>query len=173
MALASGAARPVGSRPQLRQATKGDLVSNGIVVAIALGIVAFAAGCGGAGTDTSADTAEATITKADFIAQADEICRAGDEKIGEAAGMNATKQGQEDFVKNTIVPSIQGQVDGIRALPVPAGDEEQITAILDSAQDGLSEVQQDPELLTTRGENPLEPSSKLAKEYGLKDCGQG
>lgn len=141
-----------------------------VLVLLALGVVV--AGCGGsAPADTSA--AEMGITKADFIAQADAICKAGDDKIGEAAGMNATKKGQDEFVKNTIVPTIQSELDQVRALPVPAGDEDQVKAILDSGQDGLSEVQQDPSLLMDNKTNPLDDSSKLAAQYGLKVCGQG
>lgn len=133
---------------------------------------AFVTGCGGTPTVTEADTAGATITKADFIAQADEICQAGNEKIGEAAGMNATKKGQEEFTLKTFVPAIQGEIDGVRALPVPAGDEDEITAFLDSAQNGLSEIQQDPSLAMEPKTNPLNDASKLGKKYGFKVCAQ-
>lgn len=140
------------------------------VVVLALGVVV--AGCGGAPTETGADTARATITKADFIAQADRICAAGNEKIGEAAGMNATERGQEEFTLDTFLPAIQGEIDGVRALPVPAGDGEEITAFLDSAQNGLSEIQQDPSLSMDPETNPLNDAGRLAKEYGFKVCGQ-
>ena len=63
--------------------------------------------------------------------------------------------------------------NGIRDLTPPEGDEDQITAIVDAADQGIDEIEADPAALTQGDENPLAEASRLASEYGMKACGQG
>jgi alkanesulfonate monooxygenase SsuD/methylene tetrahydromethanopterin reductase-like flavin-dependent oxidoreductase (luciferase family) len=79
-----------------------------------------AAGCGG----DDDETPTAALSKQEFITQADAICTKGDQKLDRA--------GSEAFGKER--PSKQ---------EVEQGDEEQVSAFLDSAQRALDEVEQD------------------------------
>jgi hypothetical protein len=77
-------------------------------------------------------------------------------------------------VAETVVPEIQGQIDGIRALTPPEGDEDEVAAILDAAREGVDELEQDPSAVGPgTGAGPFEEANRLAQEYGLKVCGQG
>jgi hypothetical protein len=128
-------------------------------------------------TGTAVATGE-PLSKEEFVAQADAICEAGDEDIGAAAedlfsgGANPGQAEEEAFVTETLVPGVQDQIDQIRGLSPPEGDEEQIDAFLDAAQEGVDELEENPSLSGT-SRDPLNEAAKLAREYGLQVCGQG
>jgi hypothetical protein len=142
-----------------------------MMVLVMVGVCAalVAAGCGG-------DDEEAP-TKEEFITQADQICTDGDQQINEEAENvfegQPSKAEQQAFIEDTVIPETQAQIDGIRDLTPPEGDEDEITAIVDAADQGIDEIEADPAALTQRGDNPLAEASQLASEYGMKACGQG
>ncbi len=70
-----------------------------------------------------------------------------------------------------MVPTIQGEIDGIKALGAPEGDEEQVTAITDAAQTALDQASDDPSLLTSGDADPFKEANDLANAYGLTECG--
>jgi hypothetical protein len=138
------------------------------------------AGCGG-GDDTSTTAGEA-LSKSEFLAQGNAICEKGDKEINAEAKQTFTQQGapsqatQTKFVTDTVIPNVQGQIDGIDALPLPSGDEDQVQAIVDAARSGLDKAKADPSLLTDQGggqSDPFAEANKLANAYGLDKCGSG
>jgi hypothetical protein len=149
-----------------------------------------AAGCGGDDDDdgTTAATTATTgatgaagggaLSKEAFITAADGVCAQGDKQINKEAGkvfqgnQEPSKQEQDRFVTDTVLPNIQNQVDGIRALTPPDGDEDQVTAIVDAAQRAIDEAEKDPGILTQGGgPDPFAEANKLAEDYGLQKCG--
>jgi hypothetical protein len=75
-------------------------------------------------------------------------------------------------VRGAVVATIQGEVDEIRALTAPEGDEEEISAILDSAQAAIDEIEAHPAAVNAKP-NPFRESTRLAHSYGLDACGGG
>ncbi len=144
------------------------------LLALSLAAAAVVAGCGG-----DDDGSSNALTKDEFVAQADKICKQGDAKIQQAAakafaqGQQPSKDDQVTFVAKTVVPETQAQIDGIRELTPPEGDADQVTAILDAADQGIAQIKQDPAAITNGGSSPLAEASQLAGDYGLKACGQG
>jgi hypothetical protein len=149
------------------------------VLAALAAITMIAAGCGG-GSDSSSDSS--SITKAQFIKQADAICAKGNkedeaefEKFEKENGLSEkkepTKAQQEEATSEIVVPSVQKQIEEIDALGAPKGDEKKIEALVASVEEGVEEIEADPASLT-EGKNPLAKGSKLAREYGLKTCGE-
>ena len=138
---------------------------------LAFGAIAIA-GCGGS-DDTSTTTA--AISKDDFITQGNQICAEGNKTL-DAAGNEAFSGGKpsqadlEKYVSDTMVPTIQGEIDGIKALGAPAGDEDQVNAILDAAQSALDKAKADPSTLTSN-DDPFAEANDLANAYGLTECG--
>lgn len=130
-------------------------------------------GCGGG---ASSETAGA-ITKAEFISQADAICaetnQAMEDKVQATfgGGSQPGKAEQEAFVTETILPSIEGDLEKVRALPEPAGDEAAIDQFLSDAEKGVAEAKKDPEGFPKSAPS-LQKSSGEAAAYGLKVCGQ-
>jgi hypothetical protein len=143
----------------------------GLVVLAVVAMALVAAGCGG-------DDDDDAPTKEEFITQADDICTEGDQVIEEQAAEvfgsgQPSKAQQEAFIEDTVIPETQSQIDGIRELTPPEGDEDEVNAIVDAADQGIDEIESDPAALTQGGANPLAEASQLAAEYGMKDCGQG
>lgn len=137
------------------------------------------AGCGGDDEESS----EAAPTKEEFIADADQICADGDAEI-DAAAQETFPQGrpgpqeQQQFLEETVLPSIREQIDGIRGLTPPEGDEAAIDEFLTSAETAVDEAEQDPSVLLQGGagegsaEDPFAETAQLGEEYGFQNCAQ-
>jgi hypothetical protein len=149
------------------------------VLAALAAITMIVAGCGG-GDDSSSEGS--SITKTQFIKQADAICEKGNkeneaefEEFAEEKGLSEnkepTKAQQEEAITDIVAPGVQKQIEEIDELGAPEGDEKQVEAIVTSVEEGVEEIEADPSSLT-EGKNPLAKGSKLAKEYGLKACGE-
>lgn len=147
------------------------------VLAAFVALAAIVAGCGGDDSDTSA-----SLTKAQFVKQADAICKKGNDKI-EAEFESFVKENelgeneapskalQEEAIAEIVAPSVQEQVEEIDALGAPEGDEEQIEEMLTAFEEGAEELEENPSSLN-EGENPIAKGSKLARDYGLVTCGE-
>jgi hypothetical protein len=150
-----------------------------ILGALAAGLIA--AGCGSDDNNdkqsfgTSVGSAStASLTKADFVTQANAICKTANQELdqaGQALGQSPTPEELDSFVTDNVTPTIQTELDAIRGLGAPAGDEQTVNAILAAADSGLQSLQADPSLLT--GGDPFGEANQLADDYGLTVCGTG
>ncbi|MCW2792697.1 MAG: hypothetical protein JWO76_1795 [Nocardioides sp.] len=147
-----------------------------LLPSIALAVGLAVSGCGG--KEDSGSKADASssptlaITTADFTAQANAICAAGNEEIQTAAdalGDGPTQEQIEAFASDTLVGNIQGQHDNIEELGAPAGSEDDVTAMLDSLQSGIDAVTADPSLITS-DTDPFGEANDLAAGLGLTEC---
>jgi hypothetical protein len=142
-----------------------------IVAALAIAIAAFAvAGCGDDGDETETSSAE-PLSKEEFIAQADEICESGDAEIEQQALDLGTGVDPDTLVTTVIVPRTRDQVEQIRTLVPPEGDEDEINEFLDTFDRGLDELENDPAILTKA--ETIAEARKLASDYGFKSCNTG
>ena len=130
------------------------------------------AGCGGGGDDS---TSTSSLAKPAWIAKADAICQQGNQEIEQAANEQFGKQNQEptdaqiqQFTNESVVPSVQRQIDEIRDLGAPSGDEDQVNKILDTVQTDIDKTKS----ATTLPDDPFADGNALATQYGLKVCGQ-
>jgi hypothetical protein len=143
-------------------------LSGGLLLMAVLSAGIVAVGCGG-GDDN--------LTKAQFIDQADAICKKGNQRINAGAKevftskQEPSKAGRKTFATETLIPDIQGQVDDVRALNEPSADEDQVNAFLDSAQAELDKGKNDPLYMTS--DKSFSGTNKLGKQYGFKVCAAG
>ena len=128
-----------------------------------------AAGCGSSEDDA--------LTKAEFIAQADAICKKAHDKFEKDfnqafSGNPRPSQAQlNEFAESTLVPGVQGEIDDIGALEPPTADEAEVNAIIDAVQGGVDKIKADPGVLSPKVEfDPQKKGHQLAKEYGMKEC---
>jgi hypothetical protein len=158
------AARLGGHQPECARTRFGAIA---IAALLAVGLVA--AGCSSSGT--SSTTSIPALSKADFVSQANAICAKGN-KLTDAAGGalgNSSNQAEvNDAVTNTIVPAIQDQIDGIKALAPPSGDETTVSSMLALAQTDVDKLKGNPELLSDP--NLFADFAKAAHPYGLTSC---
>jgi hypothetical protein len=146
--------------------------------------VASAAGCGG--DEETSQTEAPAPTEQEFIAQADAICRsAGQDLTAQSKGLgfytpDGLDEEEAEFIEQEIIPFYQRQVDEIRELTPPPGEEEEIEAALSAAEQALDDLREDPssyappvgpdgERITTVPKGWLELTRQL-KRYGSKAC---
>jgi hypothetical protein len=138
--------------------------------------VAFAvAGCGG-DDDASAEAP----TKAEFIRQIDGICQAGNRRM-EGAFAKLLEGGEklplpddprvQELVGTVMIPNLAREIEQMKELEPPNGDEEKVDAFINALEEGLETAEENPQLVTTKTEIVYGISSRLAKEYGLEICG--
>ncbi len=155
-------------------------MSKGLIATLVgvVAIVVIVTGCG-----SSSDDGTTALTKAEFISQADAICKKGDNEIQSEFETfekeNGLKEGEEpskaqkvEVAETIVTPNIKGQSEALRALAAPSGDEDEISAMLDALDEGVEEAEADPAVLFSAKTTPFKPASKIAKEYGLTACGQ-
>lgn len=136
----------------------------------------------GCGNDDEPPPAEATATapsKPEFLTRADEICLSIETQI-EAAGDDLfSAAGRPDpaevreFAFGVAIPKLREEVEAIRALGVPPGDEQPIEAILAAAELGIEQIRRNPEVLVSSAPPALREAGRLARDYGSRECGSG
>lgn len=133
-------------------------------------------GAGSGGDESSAqDEGE---SNAQFIAEANAICAKGTSEIQGQMQSYLTRKvskGEESVVQGEIVnevvaPVLEGEIEDIRALGLPPGDEEQVEAIFTAMQAVIDQASDDPPAFMQQKE-PFEEPEGLAKSYGLSACG--
>jgi len=135
------------------------------------------AGCGG-GSDDS--TSGKSISKEEFIAKADAICKKGTERLQKAIftalknPRNLTKVSEAEQIKivtTAMVPNVSREAEELRALGIPDGDEEKVDAMITALEEGVETAEQDPKVVTESSDAVFGISSRIAAEYGLEACG--
>jgi hypothetical protein len=145
-----------------------------VVCALAGGLIA--AGCGGGddssdSTDNGATTAVEALSKSEFIQEANQICKEGNDALDEAGRQVSPSESEiKSFVTETLVPNVQGQIDQIRALGIPEADQDEINSILDDAEADVNKVKDDPSIIVQEGD-PFSDVNQRLNDYGLTECG--
>ncbi len=144
-----------------------------LMLVAALTCVMVVAGCGGDDDGGDSDDGGGTaLTKEEFVTQGNQICADGNAQIAEdaeAIGDNPDQATSEAFVADSLVPNIQSQIDGLRDLGIPEGDEDQVNGMLEEAESALGEIESDPALLFDENDPFSEVNDQLT-EYGLTEC---
>jgi hypothetical protein len=142
------------------------LGSFGLVVA-----VGFVLGCG-SGEDKATSS---SLTKAQFIKQADEACakvvkerKAAVESWQKEHPGQLDADGLSDAFREVIVPSIQEQVEAFQSLAAPEADRAEVARMVDN----LTEANRGFEKEGAEGMRQPEVSrfEDEARKYGLKIC---
>ena len=145
----------------------------GLTLAAILVMGLALAACGS--SDDTSSTATA-LSKSEFVKQGNAICAKGNKSTNQIANQTFTNgqkptQAQLEQFTTQVAPIIQGEIDGIRALGIPAGDEQQVNKILDDAQSALDKAKKDPSVFVNG--DPFKQANQEAKAYGLTACGGG
>jgi hypothetical protein len=163
-----------------------------------LSMAALAVGCGGSegdsgktaatasnASDTTTEAASSgkSLTKAEFVKAAEEVCRkAGPREYAEANAYANKHQKElnqlapipreEKMIRAIVLPSILRQLEELRAIGLPKGDEKQIKAIFSAIETGVEEARKNPYgiELEFRTKNPLAKADDLIHTYGLIEC---
>lgn len=154
-----------------------------VLLAAAAVLVALGAGCGDG--DDGGDVTETTpsLTKAQFLKQANAICaqtnKEFEDELERFVEKETNSQSQElsnaqfrKAAETLFIPTVDRQLKEVRALGAPEEDEQQVDKILSSAEKALQEAEKDPTVLFVEGSGPFAEANKLATAYGLDKCGE-
>ena len=145
---------------------------------VALAVVAVA-GCG-----SSSDSTESTasLSKAEFLKKGNAICKEGNESINSefeeftkennlSETAEPPKETQEEAVEQVLIPAISRQIEEVKALGTPEGDEGELAELI-SAEEGVVEEAEENPLLLFETTAKQKEANKLATNYGLTVCGE-
>lgn len=146
-------------------------------LAACVAIAAAVAGCGG-DDDGGDTTATETLTKQEWVEQADQICSTGDadiQKAAEDAGLSSdsTPEELEAFYTDTVIPNIENQRDQIEALPLPEGEEDAAQSITDALNQAIEDAKSDTGSLVDGSSTSFDDVNQQAQDFGLTSCGNG
>ena len=162
-----------------------------LLAAAALATGLIAAGCGGDDDGGESPSKEQSVPQAnapskersapqanalsreEFVAKANEICKRGNAELDaahqESFGQGlATPEDHNAFATETIVPIMRGQIDEIRTLGIPEGDEDSVNEFLDETESILDQLERHPASFSS---DPFAQVKKDFAAYGLADCG--
>jgi ABC-type phosphate/phosphonate transport system substrate-binding protein len=158
-------------------------MGRGLIALIAAVVAAamLVAGCGGSSDDSSAAT---SISKEEFIAKADAVCKKGNEALekelfkflrknrkGGSLRKPSVEQ-NEKFIETVLIPNLQKEIKELKALGVPEGDEEKVDAMIAALEEGLETAEDETETVAAgTADMVFGIASRLAGEYGLETCG--
>jgi hypothetical protein len=154
------------ARPPTRSGLRGRLAT---LLALTAALMSVAA----CGEDDASGGDESSVTKAQFVAAANEICAAADKQINvagrdffESLGRGAhPSDGQiVEFGEREVVPIFEQAIERLRGLEPPVGDEQEIERILAAADEGTERLAGQPESILDE-----EPSraDRLFAAYGI------
>lgn len=135
-------------------------------------------GCGGS------DGGDAAITKAEFIKQADALCKKVDERefgeFGAWAKANdkklvglSTGQVEKEAIRAIVVPSVRNEIEEVKAIGIPEGDEEELEKFFDEVEVAIEKTEKNPlSAEKSRSQSPFFGSYELGRAYGFSDCAE-
>jgi hypothetical protein len=151
----------------------------GLVLMAALIVGVCVAGCGSSSSNSTSTETTAAISKAEFVAKGNAVCVKGEKE--QEAEINAyvkkhglenkrpTKAQEAELVETVLVPSIQSQIDGVKALGAPSSEEQQVSSALELSQQTLEKIEANPELGFGK-KDTFAAAGKQLHALGLKEC---
>ena len=141
------------------------------------------AGCGGA-----AGEEPAPISRSAFVEKGSAICVATRQGIrsdfeaftkgregreierAEKANELTPEEAAAQVGEEIIVPAMRQELEELRALGVPPGDDEKVMALLTAFEEGVEKAEEHPERAATDGTEAFGKSGRAADAYGLDGC---
>lgn len=152
-----------------------------------VGLALLLTGCGGddedstSASETQSTTAVSSIAKADYITQADAICKTEGDATDQGAAAAIQELGTEEptpeqlatIASDVVLPSLEKQLAGLKALPKPSEGAADVDALLAELETAITAAKEDPSILagSENGENPFTAANEKAVAIGLKECG--
>lgn len=137
-----------------------------------LALAGVAAGCGD-------DENTSSLSKAEFVKQADAKCKKMNEAARNELGAYLQKNTNGEFpgpeeelelVTTIVAPLLQKQVDTLNELGIPEEDNGQIAKFVEEVERVAEEAEDDPKA-TVSGGAPFEKAEALGKPLGFEHCG--
>jgi hypothetical protein len=155
-----------------------------------------AVGCGGDGEGSadgsggeeaakgsSATGSQSAITKSQFLNEAETICSTEGSKVLKETSAYLEARGSDynsaegpvlaDAIQEVVVPALRAQIEQLRSLQAPPGDEDRVSAFLDALQGSVEEAAVRPPSSTKEFQGVFARPRQLGQAYGFKACAYG
>jgi hypothetical protein len=132
-------------------------------------LVVVISGCGG-GDSTASGQA---LPKAQFIKRASSICENSEGEQLQMMFAYAKKHPgaeEEEMVKPAALPPLEQELEDIKSLGAPEGDEAEIDAWLKEFEATIKKVTTNPGSILNLQNNPFDQANKMIAKYGLDKC---
>lgn len=131
-----------------------------------------------AGTPTSGEPAAGGNTTAQFISEADKVCGESRAKMNREVqpylqGEGGIKEFAKEapaMAKEVLIPGLEAEIGGLRALSTPASASEVAAAVIGGLQGMVSEAKAEP-VAFLLGAKAATKSEEVAKSNGFNSCG--
>lgn len=145
-----------------------------IIAVLVVASLALVAGCGG-----DDDDATASLTKQQFIKQANAICKQSRTEVGERLQAAEklikpgetvkTDAGREKVVETVLTPVFKTRLEKFKSLSPPEGDEEEVEEIVEGMELAVQRLERNP-LPAFYNVTQFKEANERSAAYGLKDC---
>ena len=156
------------------------------LLTVAIAAAAIAAGCGddeeSSGSGASVSVTTSSLSAEEYAKKADELCQREREKIPTRVEAyqrrNKPAKGKPadvvyaETIQAALVPYLEEELEKLRALGAPEGDEETVEAILTAQQEAIDEVTVLKTLSNQEGalESHFSEANELMRDYGIEEC---
>jgi hypothetical protein len=144
----------------------------------------LATGCGGGDDATAGDgTVTKPLTKAAFIKKADSLCaKTREVRFNEAVAYRKSHEkelealkpvpAEEQIIRAITLPSVEKELEELKALGAPKGQEKKIDTIMSAIAKGIKGAEKNPYAveLEVPLENPFREADELLRAYGFEEC---
>lgn len=150
------------------------------LVVTLVGVVCLAAvivGCGSSSSGSSGDE----LTKAEYVEQANAICRrAAAKRDADVQEVYKTQQQSgekvdasfgEDLVLKVALPPLSQMTDDLAALGDPDPGSDEAAEVVEAYEAGITRIEEEPAKIL-KGTDAFAGARKKAEAFGLKDCAE-
>jgi hypothetical protein len=137
------------------------------LLVVAALITSAATGCG------SDDSSATTLPKDKYAQKADLICGDASVEQSEIATVYFKKHpnAQEiDLVEPAGIPPLEKEIEELKDLGLPRGQEAQAEAFLEESEIALEALKEEPKGALAEHDNPYNKANELGEKLGLGDC---
>jgi hypothetical protein len=162
---------------------------DGLKIPLLIMTMAIAAIAGGCGDDDASGgyggSSDSASDKAQFVKAANDVCARSKRQIQrdvqEFAASYAASHPDNPSpsaalpggLRQIAIPAVQRQLNEIRELDVPVGEDDQVEAIAAAMQQGIDAAKRQPLRTSTQFVQGFKRFGELARRYGLKTCAFG
>jgi len=147
--------------------------------AVLAGVLATAVvmvGCGGGDSDTA--VAESSVSKPQYVKQAEAVCKKSEEELQADFAAFVRKSGNAkptdalyaSLFDEVVEPNLSAELEALRDLDVPEGDASEVEDLLLAREESIATVEDNPKVIIQNSEKVFEDASRTAGAYGLKAC---
>jgi hypothetical protein len=150
--------------------------SIGLCLTLSLALAFGASGCGSGGGERATTTTDPTLTKAQWVRQADAVCAKVDQRQATLYGKlnqlpSPPAEDEAAWFEYIVVPPLESEVEELASLGLPKESRKAVEGFLDAFAVAVDKAAESPAVILTG--SPFKAAEELALRVGFKTCEGG